>query len=162
VREAVPAKVPVGVRLSATDWVDGGWDLAQSVALCRQLQARGCAYVHVSSGGVSPRQRVVVAPGYQVGFAETIRQALRDAAAGATPMAVIAVGLITQAEQAEAIVAEGRADLVALARAMLYDPRWPWHAAAQLGGQVFAPAQYWRCQPAAHPGLFGATRSGQR
>ena len=162
VRDAVPAQVPVGVRLSATDWVDGGWDLAQSVALCRQLQARGCAYVHVSSGGVSPRQRVVVAPGYQVGFAETIRQALRDAAAGATPMPVVAVGLITEAEQAEAIVAEGRADLVALARAMLYDPRWPWHAAAQLGGQVFAPAQYWRCQPAAHPGLFGATRSGQR
>ena len=164
VRAAVPASVPVGVRLSATDWVDGGWDLGQSVALCRQLQARGCAYVHVSSGGVSPRQRIAAAPGYQVGFAETIRQALRDAvaAAGSTPMPVIAVGLITEAEQAEAIVASGRADLVALARGMLYDPRWPWHAAAHLGAQVFAPAQYWRCQPAAHPGLFGATRSGQR
>ena len=165
VRAAVPATVPVGVRLSATDWVDGGWDLAQSVELCRQLQARGCAYVHVSSGGVSPRQRIAATPGYQVGFAATIRQALRDAAAGdaaPAPMAVIAVGLITEAEQAEAIVAEGRADLVALARGMLYDPRWPWHAAAQLGAQVVAPAQYWRCQPAAHPGLFGATRSGQR
>jgi 2,4-dienoyl-CoA reductase-like NADH-dependent reductase (Old Yellow Enzyme family) len=165
VRAAVPANVPVGVRLSASDWVDGGWDLAQCVELCRQLQARGCAYVHVSSGGVSPRQRIAAAPGYQVGFAATIRQALRDAAAGdaaPAPMQVIAVGLITEAEQAEAIVAEGRADLVALARGMLYDPRWPWHAAAQLGAQVVAPAQYWRCQPAAHPGLFGATRSGQR
>ena len=161
VRAAVPARIPVGVRLSATDWVDGGWDLAQSIALCRQLQARGCAYVHISSGGVSPRQQLRVAPGYQVGFAEAIRQALH-AVAAPSAMPVIAVGLITEAEQAEGIVAEGRADLVALARGMLYDPRWPWHAAARLGGQVVAPAQYWRCQPPAHPGLFGAIRQGQR
>ena len=161
VRAAVPARIPVGVRLSATDWVDGGWDLAQSIALCHQLQTRGCAYVHVSSGGVSPHQQLRVAPGYQVGFAEAIRRALRAAAADAA-MPVIAVGLITEAEQAEGIVADGRADLVALARGMLYDPRWPWHAAARLGGQVAAPAQYWRCQPREHPGLFGATRLGQR
>ena len=77
-------------------------------------------------------------------------------------MPVIAVGLITQPEQAEAIVAEGRADLVALARAMLYDPRWPWHAAASLGAEVFAPPQYWRCQPSTHKNLFGRTRTGQR
>jgi 2,4-dienoyl-CoA reductase-like NADH-dependent reductase (Old Yellow Enzyme family) len=77
-------------------------------------------------------------------------------------MPVVAVGLITEAEQAEAIIADGRAELVALARAMLYDPRWPWHAAARLGAQTVAPPQYWRCQPAAHKALFGATRVGQR
>ncbi|SCC95805.1 NADPH dehydrogenase [Thiomonas sp. X19] len=154
VRAAVPARVPVGVRLSATDWVDNGWDPAQSAALCAALEPRGCAYAHVSSGGLSPRQAITVGPGYQVGFAESIRRHVS--------MPVIAVGLITEAEQAEAIVADGRADLVALARAMLYDPRWPWHAAARLGAQVTAPPQYWRCQPSAHKALFGSTRVGQR
>ncbi len=154
VRDAVPARVPVGVRLSATDWVEGGWDCTQSVALCAALQRRGCAFAHVSSGGVSPRQRIALGPGYQVGFAEQIRRAVA--------MPVIAVGLIDDAEQAEAIIADGRADLVALARGMLYDPRWPWHAAARLGAHVVAPPQYWRCQPAAHKGLFGAIRVGQR
>ena len=155
VRAAVPACVPVGVRLSATDWVDGGWDLEQSVALCAALEQRGCAYAHVSSGGLSPRQAITVGPGYQIGFAQAIRQQVR--------MPVVAVGLITEAEQAEAIVAEGRADLVALARAVLYDPRWPWHAAARLGAQINSPPQqYWRCQPAAYKTLFGATRIGQR
>ena len=154
VREAIPGRVPVGVRLSATDWVDGGWDCAQSVALCAELQRRGCAYAHVSSGGISPQQRIALGPGYQVGFAEQIRRAVT--------MPVIAVGLIDDAAQAESIVAEGRADLVALARGMLYDPRWPWHAAARLGAQVVAPRQYWRCQPASHKGLFGTIRVGQR
>lgn len=154
VRAAVSSRVAVGVRLSATDWVEGGWDLESSVALCQALDARGCAYVHVSSGGVSPLQAIAIGPGYQVGFAERIRGEVR--------MPVIAVGLITQPSQAEAIVAEGRADLVALARAMLYDPRWPWHAAAELGASVVAPPQYWRCQPSSHKTLFGTTRIGQR
>ena len=154
VRDAVPARIPVGVRLSATDWVEGGWDPEQSVALCTELQVRGCAFAHVSSGGVSPRQRIAPGPGYQVGFAAQIRRAVA--------MPVIAVGLIDDAEQADAIIAEGRADLVALARGMLYDPRWPWHAAARLGAQVAAPPQYWRSQPAAHKGLFGTIRVGQR
>ncbi len=154
VRAAVPARIPVGVRLSATDWVDGGWDPEQSAVLCAALEPRGCAYIHVSSGGLSPRQAITASPGYQVGFAETIR--------GQVDIPVIAVGLITEPEQAEAIVAEGRADLVALARAMLYNPRWPWHAAARLGAQVVAPPQYWRCQPVAHKALFGTIRIGQR
>ncbi len=154
VRATVPARVPVGVRLSATDWVDGGWDPEQSVALCAALRQRGCAFAHVSSGGVSPLQRINVGPGYQVGLAEHIRRHV--------DMPVVAVGLITEAEHAEAIIADGRAELVALARAMLYDPRWPWHAAARLGAQTVAPPQYWRCQPAAHKALFGATRVGQR
>ncbi len=154
VRAAVSPRVAVGLRLSATDWVEGGWDLESSVVLCRELERRGCAYVHVSSGGLSQQQAIAVGPGYQVGFAERIKREVS--------MPVIAVGLITQPEQAEAIVAEGRADLVALARAMLYDPRWPWHAAASLGAEVFAPPQYWRCQPSTHKNLFGRTRTGQR
>ncbi|MEE7561558.1 oxidoreductase, partial [Xanthomonas sp. Kuri4-2] len=117
VRAAVADTVAVGVRLSATDWVDGGWDLAQSVALSRALEARGAHYLHVSSGGLDPRQAIPVGPGYQVPLAMAIRDAV--------DLPVIAVGLITEPAQAEAIVAEGRADAVALARGLLYDPRWP-------------------------------------
>ena len=154
VRAAVPASMPVGVRLSATDWVDGGWDVVQSVAFVRELQARGLSFLHVSSGGVSPRQKIPIGPGYQVGLAEQLKRET-----GAT---TIAVGLITEPAQAEAIVAEGRADLVALARGMLFDPRWPWHAAAQLGAQVEVPPQYWRSQPRGMSGLFGDVHIGMR
>lgn len=154
VKAAVPADFPVGLRLSASDWVDGGWDVAQSVVFCKELEARGCAYAHVSSGGLSPQQKIVLGPGYQVHFAEEVK---RNVA-----MPVIAVGLITEAEQAEAIIAEGKADMVALARTMLYNPRWPWHAAAKLGGQVSVPPQYWRSQPADQKALFGKISMGQR
>jgi 2,4-dienoyl-CoA reductase-like NADH-dependent reductase (Old Yellow Enzyme family) len=154
VRAAVPAAMPVGVRLSATDWVEGGWDLEQSLVFGQALRERGCAYIHVSSGGVSPRQRIPAAPGYQVALAERVRQA--------TGLPTIAVGLITEPEQAEAIVASGQADLVALARGMLFDPRWPWHAAARLGAQVEVPHQYWRSQPRGLTELFGPVRIGQR
>lgn len=146
VRAAFPAGKPVGVRISATDWLAGGWDLEQSVAFGRALRNLGCAYIHVSSGGLSPHQEIVAGPGYQVPFAERMRRE--------TGLPVIAVGLITEPEQAEAIVAGGQADMVALARGMLYDPRWPWHAAARLGARVAAAPQYWRCQPHGHPGLF--------
>jgi len=146
VRAAFPADKPVGVRISASDWVDGGWDVDQSVAFTQALKARGAAYIHVSSGGASPLQQIPAVPGYQVAFAERIK---RD---GGLP--TIAVGLITEAEQAEAILASGQADLVALARAMLYDPRWPWHAAAKLGAQVDAAPQYLRCQPREFTTLF--------
>jgi 2,4-dienoyl-CoA reductase-like NADH-dependent reductase (Old Yellow Enzyme family) len=154
VREALPASVPLGMRLSATDWVEGGWDVEQSVAFGRALAARGCSYLHVSSGGVSPKQKIPLGPGYQVPLAERLRAEVG--------LPTIAVGLITEAEQAEAIVAEGRADLVALARAMLFDPRWPWHAAAKLGGQVQAPPQYQRSAPRGTPAVFGDVRTGQR
>ncbi len=139
-RAAWPLNKPLGVRVSATDWVEGGWDLEQTVALANELKARGCDYIHVSSGGLSPKQQVAIAPGYQVPFARRIRQE--------TGLTTIAVGMITEARQAEAIVTEGSADLVALARGMLYDPRWPWHAAAELGAQISAPPQYWRSAPA--------------
>lgn len=154
VRAAVPDTMAVGIRISATDWVDGGWDIEQSVALAQALKSRDCAYVHVSSGGVSPLQQIPLKPNYQVPLAERIHQE--------TGLPTIAVGLITEPEQAEAIVAEGQADLVALARGMLFDPRWPWHAAAKLGGQVSAPKQYWRAPPRSAATIFGAVKIGQR
>ena len=146
IRAAVPAEMAVGIRISATDWVEGGWDIEQSVAFAKALKSRGCAYIHVSSGGLSPLQKIPVQPNYQVPFAERIRQE--------TGMLTIAVGLITDPEQAEAIIESGQADMVALARAMLYDPRWPWHAAAKLGAQVVAPNQYLRSQPREYKNLF--------
>lgn len=136
VRAAWPADKPLGVRVSATDWVPGGWDLEQTIALAHALKARGADDIHVSSGGLSMAQQVVVGPGYQVPFARAIK--------AETGLTTLAVGEITGARQAETIVAEGSADAVALARGILYDPRWPWHAAAELGAQVDAPPQYWR------------------
>ncbi|MFZ6674110.1 NADH:flavin oxidoreductase/NADH oxidase [Undibacterium sp. Xuan67W] len=153
-RAAIPADTPVGIRISASDWVDGGWNVEQSTVFVKALEERGCAFVHVSSGGISPHQKIPVEPGYQVGFAAQIRQH--------TKMPVIAVGLITEAEHAESIIAGGQADMVALARGILYDPHWPWHAAAKLGGTVDAPRQYWRSQPRELKALFGATSIGQR
>lgn len=152
IRNTFPANKPVGVRISATDWVDGGWTLEDSIVFSLALRELGCAYIHVSSGGLSPLQSIVSGRGYQVGFAEQIKRVIEDT--DSNQMAVIAVGLITDAEQAEAILAEGKADLVAIARGMLYDPRWPWHAAAKLGASVNAPPQYWRCQPAELKELF--------
>ena len=154
VRGAFPAEKPVWVRLSATDWVEGGWDLEDTVALSKVLERRGCAAVHVSSGGVSPRQQIALEANYQVGFATRVKEAVG--------VPVIAVGLITEPEQAEAIVAGHEADAVSLARAMLYDPRWPWHAAAALGAKVAAPKQYWRSQPRAFKDLFDGASFGQR
>jgi len=154
VRAAVPREMTVGMRISATDWVDGGWDLAQSVAFAKELERLGCDFIHVSSGGVSPAQQIPVGPGYQIDFAARIK--------ADTSLPTIGVGLITEAQQAEDILQQGQADMIALARAMLYDPRWPWHAAAELGDQVFAPPQYWRSQPREHKALFGDTRLGQR
>jgi 2,4-dienoyl-CoA reductase-like NADH-dependent reductase (Old Yellow Enzyme family) len=145
VRAAFPADRPVGVRVSATDWVDGGWDLAQTLELAKALVARGVDWIDASSGGLSPAQQLAPGPGYQVPFAEAIKRAT-----GAT---TIAVGQITEPAQAEAIVADGRADLVALARGLLYNPRWPWQAAAALGASVDAPPQYLRAAPD-HPSLF--------
>ena len=119
-----------------------------------ELKARGADWIDASSGGTSPLQKIPTEPGYQVPFAKAVKQAT-----GAT---TIAVGLITGARQAEEIVAKGEADLVALARGMLYDPRWGWHAAAELGGSVDAPPQYWRAPPHAKAGVFRNTLRGAR
>jgi 2,4-dienoyl-CoA reductase-like NADH-dependent reductase (Old Yellow Enzyme family) len=154
VRAAFPADRPVWARISATDWVPGGWDIDGTIALSAALKERGCAAIHVTSGGVSPAQVIKLAPGYQVPFAERVKAEIG--------VPTIAVGLITEPEQAEEIIAAGQADAVALARAILYDPRWPWHAAAKLGAQVTAPQQYWRCQPRELKTLFRAMTTGQR
>lgn len=153
VRAAVP-EMAVGIRISATDWVEGGWDLAQSIVFARALQQQGCDFIHVSSGGLSPQQQIVPGPNYQVPFATAIRRE--------TGLPTMAVGLITEAEQAEAIIAEGQADFVALARGILFDPRWPWHAAAKLGAQVDVPPQFWRSLPHGAGKLFGDMKSGAR
>ena len=154
IRATFPSDKPVGIKLSATDWVEGGWDLRQAIAFARELKKRGVDWVDSSSGGVSPHQKIPLGPGYQVPFAQAIRQE-----AG---VRTIAVGLITQAKQSEEIVASGKADMVALARGMLYDPRWGWHAAAELGGHVAAPPPYWRAPPHEQKDLFGTTSFGTR
>jgi 2,4-dienoyl-CoA reductase-like NADH-dependent reductase (Old Yellow Enzyme family) len=154
IRAAFPADKPIGVKVSATDWVEGGWDLAQTVEFAKELKKRGVDWIDASSGGVSPLQKIPLSPGYQVPFAQAIKEAVG--------VNTIAVGLITEAKQSEEIVASGKADMVALARGMLYDPRWGWHAAAELGGQVQAPPQYWRSQPSTQKALFGETRFGAR
>ena len=136
VRAVWPQDKPLGVRISATDHVPGGWDLEGSIELARHLKERGCDFIDVSSGGLSPLQKIEAKPGYQVPYSRAIR--------AATDMTTIAVGAITRPDQAEAIVADGDADMVALARGFLRNPRWTWDAADVLGGQAFCPPQYQR------------------
>jgi 2,4-dienoyl-CoA reductase-like NADH-dependent reductase (Old Yellow Enzyme family) len=154
IRAVFPEHKPVGFRVSATDWVEGGWDLPQTIELAKELKKRGVDWIDASSGGVSPLQKIPLGPGYQVHLAQAIKEA--------TGLTTMAVGLITEAKQAEDIVASGKADMVALARGMLYDPRWGWHAAAELHGEVSAPPQYWRSQPSTQKALFGTTTFGAR
>jgi len=154
VRDVWPQDKPTGVRISATDWVDGGWTIDDSIALVKRLKAGGCDWIDTSSGGISPAQKIPLGPGYQVPFARAIRRA--------TSIPTIAIGLITDAKQAEAIVSSGDADLVAMARAMLWDPRWPWHAAAVLGAQIQAPAQYWRSAPREAADVVAHAKLGMR
>lgn len=145
---------PVGVRVSAIDWVEGGLDVAQTAEFACRLKALGCSFIHVSTAGVSPLQKIAIGPGYQVPFAREIRRA--------SALPTTAVGLITQPQQAEDILQAGDADLIAIARVLLYKPRWPWEAAAALGGQVQASAQYWRCLPREAQSIFGQVKIGQR
>ncbi|MGE0289724.1 MAG: NADH:flavin oxidoreductase/NADH oxidase [Bradyrhizobium sp.] len=154
VRAVFPQNKPVGVRVSCTDWVDGGWDINQTIEFAKELKKRNVDWIDASSGGVSPLQKIPLGPGYQVPFAQAVKEA--------TGITTMAVGLITEPKQAEEIVASGKADMVALARGMLYDPRWGWHAAAELGAEVSAPPQYWRSQPSSQKALFGATTFGTR
>jgi len=141
VRSEWPGDRPLGIRLSCTDWVQGGWDIEQSATLAHELKKLGCDWIDASSGGLVKNQVIPVAPGYQVPFAERIRRE--------TGITTIAIGLITEPEQAEAIVAGGKADMVALARGLLWDPRWPWHAAIRLGAEPRIAPQYLRARPAA-------------
>jgi 2,4-dienoyl-CoA reductase-like NADH-dependent reductase (Old Yellow Enzyme family) len=154
VRDVAGPQMAVGVRLSATDWIEGGWDIEQTVEVAKRLEALGCAFLDISSGGVSYQQKIPVGPGYQVHFAARVKREV------AIP--VVSVGLITEPAQAEQIVAQGQADMVALARAFLRDPRWPWRAAAELGGTVVPPKQLLRALAPGHSPIFGEVRIGQR
>jgi NADPH2 dehydrogenase len=145
--EAVKAAAPgiaVGARITGSDWAEGGITVDEAVAFASELKARGCDYVDVTSGGLNLAAKIAIGPGYQVPFAAEIR---RRAA-----IPVWSVGLIVTPEQAEAIVASGEADMVALARTMLDDPHWAWHAAQVLGAEVVRPPQYARAAPKLWPG----------
>ena len=139
IRAAWPEERPIGVRISATDWIDGGWNLTDSVAFSRELKALGCDYVSVSTGGLSPEQEITVGPAYQVPFAERIRRE--------TGIVTMAVGLLHEPTLAESVLVEGKADLIAIGRGMMADPRWPWRAAQVLGADMRYPAPYERCHP---------------
>ncbi|WP_440222408.1 NADH:flavin oxidoreductase/NADH oxidase [Dokdonella sp. MW10] len=136
VRTRWPERLPLSVRLSATDWADGGWDVEESIELARLLRGEGVDIVDVSSGGLVPTQKIVTGPGYQVPFAARIRNE-----AG---IATAAVGLVTEPAQAQAILDAGQADLVLLGRELLRDPSWPRRAAHVLGAPLDAPPQYAR------------------
>lgn len=149
-RAAWPADKPMGIRVSATDWVDGGWTPDEVVAFARELKALGCDYIDTSTGGLDPRQKIPLAPGYQVPFAARIRREAQ--------IATMSVGLIDKPEQAEQIIASGEADLVVLARGALYDPRWAWHAAEALGAETAYAPKYRVCHPSLRPELFAHRR----
>lgn len=136
VRDIWPPDRPMGVRISATDAVDGGWDVDDSVVLARGLRRLGCDFIDCSSGGLSPAQKIDVVPSYQVPFASTIREQAE--------IPTFAVGMIVDPDVAQEIVVSGKADCVVLARAFLRNPRWTWDAADALGGQPFVPNQYLR------------------
>jgi 2,4-dienoyl-CoA reductase-like NADH-dependent reductase (Old Yellow Enzyme family) len=136
VRAFWPDNLPLFVRISATDWVDGGWDLGQSIELSRRMASLGVDLVDVSSGGLSPDQQLQPRPGYQVPFAERIKREAK--------VMTGAVGLIIESQQAEAIINEGRADAVLIARQALRDPYWPIRAARELGQEIVIPFQYER------------------
>ncbi|MCY1252600.1 NADPH dehydrogenase [compost metagenome] len=148
VRDAFPSDRAVSVRISATDWVEGGFTLDEAVAFSQMLEARGADAINVSTGGLHPAQKIVLAPGYQVPHARAVKAAVK--------IPVVAVGLISEPTHADAIVAAGDADLIGLARTVIYDPRWPWHAAAALGGTATAVPQYLRCVPQLHRNAFRA------
>lgn len=146
IREAFPQERAVSVRISATDWVEGGFTLEEAVEFSRMLEKHGADAINVSSGGGHPDQKIPAVPGYQLPHARAIKAAVG--------IPVVAVGLITEPVHAESIVANGDADLIGLARTVLYDPRWPWHAAAQLGGRVAVAPQYLRGVPSRHRETF--------
>ena len=144
----------LGIRISAHDWVEGGWTPEETAEFAVQLKAMGCDYVHISSGGISPSQKIAIGPKYQIPFAKIVKEK--------SGLPTMAVGLITDPHQAEEILQDGDADLVALARAFLYKPRWGWEAAAALGATVVANERYWRCLPREAQAVFGGVKIGQR
>jgi 2,4-dienoyl-CoA reductase-like NADH-dependent reductase (Old Yellow Enzyme family) len=144
VRAALPHNIALGARITGTDWVEGGWSPDDAVAFARRLKSLDAAYVCVSSGGITHPIQMPALPGYNVPFAERVKNE--------TDMAVQTVGMVLTPEQAEGIIASGQADMVCLARAFLDNPRWVWHAAEGLGADAFYPRQYERARRSAWPG----------
>lgn len=144
----------LGVRVSASDWVENGLTPEEVAVFGQRLKERDCDYIHVSSGGVASNQVIPSKPLYQVPFAKLIKEESK--------LTTIAVGLITEPKQAESVLKNGDADLIALARAFLFNPRWGWHAAAQLGGVVQANERYWRCLPDEARTIFGDAQVAKR
>jgi 2,4-dienoyl-CoA reductase-like NADH-dependent reductase (Old Yellow Enzyme family) len=149
-REAWPADKPMGVRISATDWMEGGWDIDQAIVLSQRLKQLGCDYIDVSSGGLDLRQNISLGPNYQTPFSARIRAEAQ--------LPTMTVGLITGARQAEEIVASGQADLVALARGAMWNPRWAWHAAEELGAEAQYAPRMAPCHPKLRPWVFPQRR----
>ena len=157
VREAWPKERALGIRINATDWADGGWKPEDAVVYARELKRIGLDFICVSSGATVPHAKIPVAPGFQVGFAEKVKKE-----AG---IKTRAVGMIADADQAEEILASGRADMVAMARALLDNPRWVWHAAEHFGVKLDYPPQYARVHASLWPGAQiarpeGASKAG--
>jgi len=144
-RGAFPQERPIGVRISATDWVEGGWSVDDSVVLAVELKARGCDYICTSSGGVSLQQKIPTGPLYQMPLAKAVRRG--------SGIATMAVGQITEPGQAEAVLADGRADMVAIGRRLMFDPRWAWKAASELGVFLKYPARYRNANPRIGQGM---------
>ena len=152
VREAYQGVL--GIRISASDWIEGGWTPEETADFAARLKPLGCDYVHISSGGISPLQKIAIGPNYQVPFAKIVKDR--------SGIPTMTVGLITEPQQAEAILQSGDADLIALARAFLFKPRWAWEAAVALGGIVPSNERYWRCLPREAQAIFGDVKVGQR
>ncbi|MGA7327106.1 MAG: NADH:flavin oxidoreductase/NADH oxidase [Rhodomicrobium sp.] len=146
VREVWPQDKPIGMRVSATDWVDGGWTVEETVVLARKLKEAGCDYLDVSSGGLDMRQKIPLAEGYQIPLGQKVR--------AETGIKTMSVGLIANARHAEDVIASGKADFVVLGRGMMYDPRWAWHAAEELGAETAYAPKMMACHPKQRPQLF--------
>jgi 2,4-dienoyl-CoA reductase-like NADH-dependent reductase (Old Yellow Enzyme family) len=146
VRAAWPRQKPLGIRVSATDWVDGGWTLDETLVLARELKKLGCDYIDVSTGGLDPRQKIPLAPGFQVPFADKVKRE--------TGIPTMTVGLIAGYRQAEDILAAGKSDFICIARGAMWDPRWAWHAAEELGAETPYAPKMMRCQPKFRPELY--------
>lgn len=150
-RAVWPAEKPMGIRISATDWIEGGWDIDESIVFAGELKALGCDYIDVSSGALDLRQKIPLGPGYQVHLSAKVR--------AASGLPTMTVGLITEPRQADQIIESGQADLVALARGAMWNPRWAWHAAEELGAEVLYPARSMPCHPSVRPYVFPRRRA---